>query len=94
MVKLLRIEAKKNVWGCSFVSREKIFMIRHSEDIREIDCGLFNDMKALWAEEISLSDLEDYAKAFEKMKPIQKKLETGVIYDARKRKEIEKRLWY
>lgn len=94
MIKLIVLKAKKPVWNSSFVWREKLFMLRDSEDIREIDRGLFNDLKSLWAEEVSLYNLEEYSKMFEKMKVVQKKLETWVQYDARKRKELDKKYWY
>lgn len=94
MIKLIVLKADKEVGDRSFVSREKLFMLRSSEDIREIDWGLFWELKQLWAEEISLYNLEEYSKIFEKMKEVQKKLETWVQYDAKKRKELDKKYWY
>ncbi len=74
MYHLLKIKVSKETWENRSVYSEKIFKIRDYSEMKEIDYGEWNELKALWVQEIYKGELENIIEILKEVEVKQKQM--------------------
>jgi len=74
MYHLFQIKVSKETWENRSVYAEKIFKIRNYSEMTEIDYGEWNELKALWVQEIYKGQLENIIEILKEVEVKQKQM--------------------